>query len=195
MLPALRSLGAVQRAAPVNNRKNTGRGRCGSRAPAIRGLGAAFGTRAARPPPAEPLARFVEHDAKQRSFLVPGRVLRPGASWIASSPDQGSRAERRRGALFCCRASEARPIRTRWGAARPMTRDARLSALHRGDLSRGPRFHLRHSNEIVQRAPRSQVVLPGAVLPRTSRVRGYEPQPQDATPRSAFRIVSRRRPS
>jgi hypothetical protein len=30
---------------------------------------------------------------------------------------------------------------------------------------------------------------------RTSRARGYEPRPQDATPRSAFRIVSRRRPS
>jgi len=30
---------------------------------------------------------------------------------------------------------------------------------------------------------------------RTSRARGYEPRPQDATPRSAYRIVSRRRPS
>ena len=30
---------------------------------------------------------------------------------------------------------------------------------------------------------------------RTSRARGYEPRPQDATPRSTFRIVSRRRPS
>jgi len=29
---------------------------------------------------------------------------------------------------------------------------------------------------------------------RTSRARGYEPRPQDATPRSTFRIVSRRRP-
>ena len=28
----------------------------------------------------------------------------------------------------------------------------------------------------------------------TSRACGYEPQPRDATPRSAFRIVSRRRP-
>ena len=30
---------------------------------------------------------------------------------------------------------------------------------------------------------------------RTSRVRGYEPRPQDATPRSAFRIVSGDGPS
>jgi hypothetical protein len=30
---------------------------------------------------------------------------------------------------------------------------------------------------------------------RTSRARGYEPRPQDATPRSAFRTVSGRRPS
>ena len=30
---------------------------------------------------------------------------------------------------------------------------------------------------------------------RTSRARGYAPRPQDATPRSVFRIVSRKRPS
>ena len=52
------------------------------------------------------------------------------------SPIEG-RAERRQAHLFCCRAGEARPIRTRRGAARPMTRDARLSALHRGDFRPG----------------------------------------------------------
>jgi hypothetical protein len=35
----------------------------------------------------------------------------------------------------------------------------------------------------------------GRAVSRTSRVRGYEPQPQDATPRSAFRIVSGDGPS
>src|SRR6266699_3202558 len=47
----------------------------------------------------------------------------------------------------------------------------------------------------VQRAPRSQVVVPGGRLPGPPGASGCEPPPQDATPRSAFRIVSRRRPS
>src|SRR5262249_17086525 len=46
----------------------------------------------------------------------------------------------------------------------------------------------------VQRAPRSQVVVPGGRLPGPPGANGCEPPPQDATPRSAFRIVSRRRP-
>src|SRR5882724_8944425 len=76
-----------------------------------------------------------------------------------------------------------------------MTRDARLSALHRGDFSPGaalPSPAL--SSGSVQRAPRSQVVVPGGRLPVPPGASGYEPPPQDATPRSAFRIVSRRRP-
>jgi hypothetical protein len=35
----------------------------------------------------------------------------------------------------------------------------------------------------------------GRAVSRTSRARGYEPRPQDATPAPPFRIVSRRRPS
>src|SRR5262245_15466975 len=46
----------------------------------------------------------------------------------------------------------------------------------------------------VQRAPRSQVVVPGGRGPGPPETSGYEPPPQDATPRSAFRIVSRTRP-
>jgi hypothetical protein len=42
----------------------------------------------------------------------------------------------------------------------------------------------------VQRAPRSQVVVPGGRGPGPPGANGYEPPPQDATPRSAFRIVS-----
>ena len=49
---------------------------------------------------------------------------------------RGGRSADRR-TMFCCRACEARLIRTRRGAARPMTRDARLSALHRGDFRPG----------------------------------------------------------
>jgi hypothetical protein len=41
-----------------------------------------------------------------------------------------------------------------------------------------------------QRAPRTQVVVPGGRLPEPPGAGGYEPPPQDATPRSAFRIAS-----
>ena len=77
-----------------------------------------------------------------------------------------------------------------------MTRDARLSALHRGDFRPGaalPSPAL--PPDPCSDAPRSQVVVAWRAVSRTSRARGYEPRPQDATPRSAFRIVSRRRPS
>src|SRR5262249_857488 len=81
------------------------------------------------------------------------------------------------------------------GALRPMTRDARLSARHRGVFSPGaalpsPAF----APDRLQRAPRSQVVVPGGRLPGPPGASGYKPPPQDATPRSAFRIVSRTRP-
>src|SRR5262249_3193228 len=46
----------------------------------------------------------------------------------------------------------------------------------------------------LQRAPRTQVVMPGGRGPEPPGANGYEPPPQDATPRSAFRIVSRTRP-
>src|SRR5262245_48989969 len=46
----------------------------------------------------------------------------------------------------------------------------------------------------VQRAPRSQVVVPGGRGPGPPEANGYEPPPQDDTPRSVFRIVSRTRP-
>ena len=79
-----------------------------------------------------------------------------------------------------------------------MTRDARLSALHRGGFRLpGPRFSPRYplglrfgrAADRSQRAPRSQVVVPGGRDP-ASRGNGCKPPPQDATPRSAFRIVS-----
>jgi hypothetical protein len=41
-----------------------------------------------------------------------------------------------------------------------------------------------------QRAPRTQVIVPGRRGPELQGASGYEPPPQDATPRSAFRIVS-----
>src|SRR5262245_42755979 len=42
------------------------------------------------------------------------------------------------------------------------------------------------SSGSVQRAPRSQVVVPGGRGPGPPGADGYEPRPQDATPHSAF---------
>src|SRR5499426_1207707 len=77
-----------------------------------------------------------------------------------------------------------------------MTRDARLSALHRGGFSPGaallsPAF----APDRLQRAPRSQVVVPGGRLPGPPETSGYKPPPQDATPRSAFRFALENAPS
>jgi hypothetical protein len=94
---------------------------------------------AARPPV------VVLHNIKQplrgsrrAAPLVPVMHVRvPGSLFpFASTPIEGW-AERRQAHLFCCRVCETRLIRTQRGAARPMTRDARLSALHRGDFRPG----------------------------------------------------------
>jgi hypothetical protein len=133
------------------------------------------------------------------TYSFPRRIFAPGVCIVASLTPKsrgGRSAEKRSGA---CEAPAGR-IMTRYarrlrGALRPMTRDARLSALHRGGFSPGaalPSPAL--SSGSVQRAPRSQVVVPGGRLPGPPGASGCEPPPQDATPRSAFRIVSRRRP-
>jgi hypothetical protein len=103
---------------------------------------------------------------------------------------------------------QARRLR---GALRPIARqDARERAYDAGRSplgappwrfwASGPRFRLLRRppsynggqlpSGSVQRAPRSQVVVPGGRGPGPPGASGYEPPPQDATPRSAFRIVS-----
>src|SRR5262249_8440973 len=47
----------------------------------------------------------------------------------------------------------------------------------------------------VQRAPRSQVVVPGGRGPEPPGTSGYKPSPRDATPRSAFRFALENAPS
>jgi hypothetical protein len=44
-------------------------------------------------------------------------------------------------------------------------------------------------------SPRTQVVVPGGRLPEPPGASGYEPPPQDATPRSAFRFALENAPS
>ena len=128
-----------------------------------------------------------------------GAFLRPGFCILASlTPNRGVG-----GAPRNVRVLGGTPVgvhitrhaRRLRGALRPITRDARLSALHRGGFSPGaalpsPAF----APDRLQRAPRSQVVVPGGRLPGPPGANGYKPPPRDATPRSAFRIVSRTRP-
>jgi hypothetical protein len=84
-----------------------------------------------------------------------------------------------------------------------MTRDARLSALHRGGFGLpGPRFSHRHPlpltlrriSDRIQRAPRSQVIVPGGRLPCLPRQRL---QAAAAGRHASLRLqdVSGRRPS
>jgi len=112
-------------------------------------------------------------------------------------PNEGW-AERRE--TFGCDAPAVRAMtrhaRRLRGAMRPL-RDARLSALrHRGDFGLRGRACLTgicagsvtaSSSHPGRSAWRAGSLPPGA--------NGYEPPPQDATPRSAFRIVSRTRPT
>jgi hypothetical protein len=107
------------------------------------------------------------HDVKQRSLLRSrGALLRRGWSLsIRTRPEEGW-AERRQAHYFICRVSETRRVRTQRGAARPMTRDARLSALHRGDFRPGaalPSPAL--PPDPYSDAPRSQVIMPGGRCP------------------------------
>ena len=96
-----------------------------------------------------------------------GALLRPGLSFIHSHPTpMEGWAERRQAHYFICRVCETRRVRTQRGAARPMTRDARLSALHRGDFRPGaalPSPAL--PPDPCSDAPRSQVVVPGGRCP------------------------------
>jgi hypothetical protein len=132
----------------------------------------------------------------------------PGVCILLRQPGSrgGRSAEKRSGA---CEApvghAITRRVRRLRGALRPIARqDARERAYDAGRSplgappwrfwALGPRFRLPHYTGAAQRAPRSQVVVPGGRGPAPPEASGYEPPPQDATPRSAFRIVSRTRP-
>ncbi len=145
-----------------------------------------------------------------------GAFLRPGFCILCfTDPESrgGRSAEKRSGAQRNTRGARHLASKTRVnalmtrrarrlrGALRPMTRDARLSALHRGGFGLpGPRFRLLrrpasyNGGQVpcgsVQRAPRTQVVVPGGRGPCLPRRAVTSHPPQDATPRSAFRIVS-----
>jgi hypothetical protein len=135
---------------------------------------------------------FVSPSQTAQIFSFPRRMSAPGVCNFASRTRIEGWAERRE--TFGCSAEHplglhmTRQARRLRGALRPMTRDARLSALHRGGFGLpGPRFRLLgrppsyNGGQVpcgsVQRAPRTQVVVPGGrgpCLPRravTSRRR------------------------
>src|SRR6266545_7018174 len=124
----------------------------------------------------------------------------------AANPNEGW-AERRE-TFGCCASAPVgraitRRVRRLRGALRPMTRDARLSALHRGGFRLpGPRFSPRYRPRLAlrpaadrsQRAPRSQVVVPGG---RGPYLPGQRLQAATAGRHSPLRLQDRlrRRPS
>ena len=143
----------------------------------------------------EPLAVTGFTMSNSMRFFVPAARCCARVSLFLSRPPQRGVGGAPTGALSLLsrlrdatgRASEARRVPRRGTLA------SRRSTV--AIFGRGPRFHLRHCLRI-RAASSSQ---PGRhawrAVSRTSRARGYEPRPQDATPRSAFGTVSGRRPS
>src|SRR5262252_6233509 len=120
-----------------------------------------------------------------------GAFLRPGFASLLHSPRTrgGRSAEKRSGA--------AAPVGRALGASHDAGRSP-LGAPPWRFWASGPRFRLLRRppsynggqlpSGSVQRAPRSQVVVPGGRGPGPPGASGYKPPPQDATPRSAFRM-------
>jgi len=150
------------------------------------------------------------HDVKQpRSSRSRGAFLRPGFFDFASlTPNRGvGGAPRNVRVLGGTPVGYAITRRTKALARRLASHNAGRSPLGAPPWrfwAPGPRFRLLRRppsynggqlpSGSVQRAPRTQVVVPGGRGPEPPGANGYEPPPQDATPRSAFRIVSRTRP-
>ena len=121
-----------------------------------------------------------------QSSSFPRRVAAPGFCFSLFHPPDEGRAERRKAQYFRCRARDARPStpvearRASSGTRSPLGAPPwRFSVGGRASISG-------ISSGFVQRAPRSQVVVPGGRGPEPPGADGYEPRPQDATPRSAF---------
>jgi hypothetical protein len=129
----------------------------------------------------------------RRTSLSRDAFLRPG--WLypfAPDAKRGGRSADRRTISVVAFARRDGSARVRRGASHDGTLASRRSTV--AVFGRGPRFHLRHCLRI-RAASSSQ---PGRhawrAVSRTSRARGYEPRPQDATPRSAFQDRLRKTP-
>ena len=137
------------------------------------------------------------HDIKQLTFLRSrDALLRPGFAFLfPSDPDRGAGGAPKRRSISFVALSGATAVPGEARRASSGTRSP-LRRSHRGGFRSGaalPSPAL--PPDPCSDAPRGQVVVPGGRGPGPPGAGGYEPRPQDATPRSAFRIVSRRRPS
>jgi hypothetical protein len=134
--------------------------------------------------------RYSNSTSRSRGALAPGVCNFPPQRGVGGAPT-GAPVQRHR--LACNNVAGRAPSGVPASLKAGGTRASRRSTV--AILGRVPRFHLRHFLRI--RAASSS--RPGRSAwragYRTSRDNGNEPQPRDATPRSAFRIVSRRRPS
>ena len=128
--------------------------------------------------------------SRSRGALAPGVCNVPPQRGVGGAPT-GAPVQRHR--LACNNVAGRAPSGVPASLKAGGTRAFRRSTV--AILGQVPRFHLRHCLRI-RAASSSQ---PGRSAWRAgypaSRDNGYEPQPRDATPRSAYRIVSRRRPS
>src|SRR5262245_61855364 len=135
-----------------------------------------------RAPQDEDSIAFQPSSRCQTAHLVPAAHVCARGLHLLHSPRIEGWAERRE-TFGCVRGTRGYAItrRTRRlrGALRPITRDARLSALHRGDFSPGAALPSPSAPAVlqrravafgsVQRAPRSQVVVPWRATSRASR--------------------------
>ena len=121
----------------------------------------------------------------------PRRVVAPGfrVSFRVHPPWRGGRSADRRTISFVAFARRDWSARVRRGASHDAGRSPlgappwRFSAGGRASISG-------IASGSVQRCSSQPGRRAWRAVSRTSRARGYEPRPQDATPRSAFRIVS-----
>ena len=140
------------------------------------------------------------HDLKQHTLpRSRGAFPAPGVCTFASlTPNRGvggaPRDVRVLGGTPVRYAITRRTRRLR-GAFRPMTRDARLSALHRGGFGPRGRASVSGMTRIRRRAPRSQVVVPGGRLPGPPGADGYEPPAAGRHAPLRLQDRLRRRPS
>jgi hypothetical protein len=128
-------------------------------------------------------------NSPSQRFACPLNLARGAAFLSFPFSPTGSGAPRRR--QLVALAKRDQPTLLRRGA-RPAGR-ARLSALHRGDFGPGaalPSPALPPENAFSELLA-AQVIVPGGRGPEPPGAHGYEPPPQDATPRSASRTVSR----